>query len=191
MLAKSTVTVVAEAVDATGITAACKKHSPDVLLVNAVIPGSRDCFALLPKVQKTAPTTKFVVLSLEETPTYLARAKAAGAVDFLLESATSRELVAAIKNAAAGKACGSSRGFAKVSASMEDRHRVIKHASRLTPREVQVLTHIAYGLCNDEIARSLGIGLPTICGHVKELRRKLALADRTQMAIWAIQQQLA
>lgn len=191
MLAKSAVTVVAEAVDGAGTIAACKKYSPDVLLVNANLPGGRDCFALLPKVREIAPKTNFIVLSIHDNPTYLARAKVAGAIDYLLESVTSQQLVAAVKNAAAGKSPGKDAGFAKISASMADQTHVPQKASRLTPREVQVLRHIAYGLSNDEIARSLGIALDTVKDHVQKMLLKLKATDRTQLAIWAIQQRLA
>ena len=57
--------------------------------------------------------------------------------------------------------------------------------SGLTPRESQVLSHVAFGLSNDEIARSLDISVETVKEHVANVLRKPAVNDRTQAAGWA------
>ena len=62
--------------------------------------------------------------------------------------------------------------------------------AKLTPREQQILRHIAFGLSNDEIARSLGIMLDTVKEHVETLLRSLAVKDRTHAAVWAIKNDL-
>jgi DNA-binding NarL/FixJ family response regulator len=49
-----------------------------------------------------------------------------------------------------------------------------------------VLSHVAYGLSNDEIAQSLGISVETVKEHVQNILRKLAVNDRTQAAVWAV-----
>jgi DNA-binding NarL/FixJ family response regulator len=56
----------------------------------------------------------------------------------------------------------------------------------VTPREEQVLRHVALGLSNDEIAQSLEISVETVKEHVQHLLRKLAVNDRTQAAVWAV-----
>jgi DNA-binding NarL/FixJ family response regulator len=56
----------------------------------------------------------------------------------------------------------------------------------VTPREEQVLRHVALGLSNDEIARSLEISVETVKEHVQGMLRKLGVIDRTQAAIWAV-----
>ena len=58
--------------------------------------------------------------------------------------------------------------------------------AKLTPREGEVLSHVAYGLSNDEIARSLRISVETVKEHVQNLLRKLGVNDRTQAAVWAV-----
>lgn len=50
-----------------------------------------------------------------------------------------------------------------------------------------MLSHVALGLSNDEIARSLGISIETVKEHVATLLRKLSVRDRTQAAVWAVQ----
>jgi DNA-binding NarL/FixJ family response regulator len=56
----------------------------------------------------------------------------------------------------------------------------------ITPRELQVLRHIGYGLSNEEIARSLGISVETVKEHVQNLLRKLKVHDRTAAAVLAV-----
>ena len=81
--------------------------------------------------------------------------RAVGAANFLLMGFSQRELVTAIENAAAGKPPPASARFAKVVASMESRDSRAARDAGVTPREEQVLRHVAFGLSNDEIARSL------------------------------------
>ncbi len=185
MLEKTSIKIVAEAEDAADTLTLTKKHKPDVVLLNAAIPGG-DAFELLKKLRKASPETKFIMLSALDNPTYMARAQAAGASNYLLESVGQKELVTTIENAAAGKVAAGSGPFAKVTASMLARNtRAVRNAG-VTPREEQVLRHIALGLSNDEIARSLDISIETVKEHVQQILRKLAVRDRTQVAVWAI-----
>ena len=71
--------------------------------------------------------------------------------------------------------------------SVEPRDAQAARDSCLTPRESQVISHVAYGLSNEEIAQSLEISVETVKEHVQNLLRKLAVNDRTQAAVWAVQ----
>ena len=62
--------------------------------------------------------------------------------------------------------------------------------NELTPRELEVITRIAHGRSNHEIAVELMIGEQTVKTHVSNILSKLQLADRTQAAIYALQQRL-
>jgi DNA-binding NarL/FixJ family response regulator len=186
MLAGSPVKIVGEATDAPGTVTLAKKHKPDVVLLDAAIPGG-DAFELVTKIAKTLPATKFVLLSVLDNPTYMARASAAGASNFLLESVSQKELVTAIQNAISGKPAAGAEAFAKVTASMQERDSRAARDAGVTPREEQVLRHVALGLSNDEIARSLQISIETVKEHVQNLLRKLSVNDRTQAAVWAVQ----
>ena len=186
MLAGSPVKIVGEASDAHSTLTLTKKHKPTVVLLDAAIPGG-DAFELVTKLTKAIPTTRFILLSALDNPTYMARARAVGAANFLLMGFSQRELVTAIENAAAGKPVSGSAPFAKIAASMEPRDARAARDSGLTPRESQVLSHVALGLSNDEIARSLSISVETVKEHVQNLLRKLSAKDRTQAAVWAVQ----
>jgi len=186
MLAGSPVKIVGEASDAQSTFTLAKKHKPAVVLLDAAIPGG-DAFELVTKLTKAIPTTRFILLSALDNPTYMARARAVGAANFLLMGFSQRELLTAIENAAAGKPASGASPFAKIAASMEPRDARAARDSGLTPRESQVLSHVALGLSNDEIARSLTISVETVKEHVQNLLRKLAVNDRTQAAVWAVQ----
>jgi DNA-binding NarL/FixJ family response regulator len=60
----------------------------------------------------------------------------------------------------------------------------------LTQRETPVLRHLALGLSNKEIGRSLSISIETVKEHVQHLLRKINAADRTQAAVWAVRKGL-
>ena len=185
MLEKTGIKIVGEASDAPSTLALAKKHKPAVILLDAAIPGG-DAFELVGKIQKSMPATKVIILSAVDNPTYIARAKAAGASNFLLMSVSQKELAAAIENAAAGKSAMEAGPFRRVVASMTGRPNAATSEARITPRESQVLSHVAFGLSNEEIAQSLEISVETVKEHVQNLLRKLAVNDRTQAAVWAV-----
>lgn len=186
MLTQPSIKIAGEATNATTTLSLVKKHRPDVLLMDAAIPGESDPFALLGKVSKSVPTTKCVLLSAVDNPTYMARAKAAGVLEFLLENVTKPQLVTAIQHAAAGKSAAADSAYARITASMEDRFNTVRSRSTLTARESQVLSHVAFGLSNMEISQSLEISVETVKEHVQNILRKLAVKDRTQAAVWAV-----
>ena len=186
MLDGTRIKIVGEAVDSPSTLSLAKKHKPAVVLLDAAIPGG-DAFGLVAALSKTMPATKIVMLSANDNPTYMARARAVGAANCLLKDVSPKELITAIENATAGKPPPASARFAKIAASMEPRDTRAARDSGLTPRESQVLSHVAFGLSNDEIARSLQISVETVKEHVQNLLRKLAAKDRTQAAVWAVQ----
>jgi DNA-binding NarL/FixJ family response regulator len=185
MLANSGIKTVGEATDVPSTVALAKKHKPDVVILDAAIPGG-DAFELVKKLAKSQPVTKFILLSALDNPTYMARAQAAGASNFLLKSVTQKELVTAIQNATAGKPVSGAGTFGRITSSLAAREKGPALDAGLTPRESQVLAHVAFGLSNDEIARSLEISVETVKEHVQNLLRKLAVNDRTQAAVWAV-----
>jgi DNA-binding NarL/FixJ family response regulator len=186
MLAGSSVKIAGEASDAPSTLTLARKHKPAVVLLDAALPGG-DAFELARTLSKPLPATKFVFVTEIDNPTYMARARAVGAANCLLMGFNQRELVTAIENAAAGKPVSGSGPYAKIAASMEPRDARAARDSGLTPRESQVLSHVAFGLSNDEIARSLEISVETVKEHVQNLLRKLGVNDRTQAAVWALQ----
>jgi len=128
------------------------------------------------------------MLGVQDNTTYMARAASAGVHDYLLEGSTGRQILNTIRDAAAGKPPSPSSSYGKVLASMRDRS--LNSAVNLTPRELQVLRHIGYGLSNEEIGRSMGISVETIKEYVQNILRKMVFKDRTQVAVWAVREGL-
>jgi DNA-binding NarL/FixJ family response regulator len=185
MLAGCPVKIVGEASDAKSTLTLAKKHKPAVILLDAGISGG-DAFDLARSLAKPLPATYVVFVTEIDNPTYMARARAVGAVNCLLMGFSQRELVAAIENAAVGKPVSGAGTFSRITSSLAAREKGPALDAGLTPRESQVLAHVAYGLSNEEIARSLEISVETVKEHVQNLLRKLAVNDRTQAAVWAV-----
>ncbi|MFZ4733832.1 MAG: LuxR C-terminal-related transcriptional regulator [Pirellulales bacterium] len=190
MLEGSGIKVVGEANHAREAVALARKLGPDVVLIDAILPGV-DSFDVVRKLRSTVPDAKLLVLSAVDNPTYMARAHAAGATDYLLEELSADDLVTAVRNAAAGKPPGKGSRYTTFLSQLENRESPGPAAGKLTPREQQVLRHISLGLPNKEIASSLAISVETVKEHVQNILRKMGLKDRTQAAVWAAQQEPA
>ena len=186
MLAGSSIAVVAEADDFRSALSLAKKHKPTVVILDAVSTAGRG-YKVVGQIRKIHPDTKFLFLAAQENPTYLARAKAVGASNLLMESVATKELVAAIEGAVAGKPAASTEPFTKIGEAITGKPNAMTKQANLTPRELQVLAHMAFGLTNDEIAASLNIGDATVKEHVRYVLKRLKVADRTQAALWAVQ----
>jgi DNA-binding NarL/FixJ family response regulator len=131
------------------------------------------------------------MLSAFDNPTYVARAVAAGAHDYLLKTISRADLIAAVTSAAAGEHATRSGELRRVAGQMSHRDKQPVAGVPLTPRETQVLRLVAMGLSNQEIADSLEISIETVKEHVQNMLRKLGLGDRTQAAVWALRHGLA
>jgi DNA-binding NarL/FixJ family response regulator len=164
-----------------------KQHEPNLILLYDQL-DDQDSFDLAKQLKESNPDLKIVMLGVQENTTYMARAASAGVQDYLFEGSTGRQILDTIKGAASDKPPSLSSSYGKVLASMKDRSS--NPAVDLTPRELQVLRHVGYGLSNDEIARSLRVSIETIKEHVQNILRKMGVQDRTQAAVWAVKQGL-
>lgn len=158
-----------------------KKLMPSVVLLSDRLPDA-DAFDVAAKL--IAAKTKVVMLGVDDNPTYLARASAVGASDFVFEGSAPKMIVDSVLGAAAGTKPSPDGAFRKVQSRLQDPR--IDAQIDLTPREQQVLRHIAYGLSNNEIAISLRISVETVKEHVQKVLRKMGMEDRTHVAIWAV-----
>lgn len=156
---------------------------PAVILLSDQIPDG-DVFDHAKRLREAVPSAKILMVGLAPNPIYLARAAAIGITDFIFSITAVKDLVDAIVAAAAGTSPASSSPYGVVQASLQDRSP--DSNVDLTPREQQVLRHIAYGLSNEEIAQSMNISIDTVKEYVKNVLRKLRVRDRTQAAVWAV-----
>lgn len=168
-----------EAVDRT------MQHKPDVVLMDIRMPNV-DGLDAMERLKKKSPETPVVVLSTYDNPTYVARTVSLGACDYVLKGAPRKELIAAITRAAAGDSPSEGSILRRIRATMAKKRDGMQSEVPLTERETQVLRHIALGLSNAEIARSLSISVETVKEHVQNILRKIDCSARTQAAVWAV-----
>ncbi|MHC4406472.1 MAG: response regulator transcription factor, partial [Planctomycetota bacterium] len=125
-----------------------------------------------------------------DNPTYVARAVALGAHDYVLKGSSREDMITTIQTAAAGESPSRVGELRRVANAMKLRQTVDDDEVPLTQRETQVLRHVALGLSNKEIGRSLEISVETVKEHVQNILRKIAVSDRTQAAVWAVRKGL-
>jgi DNA-binding NarL/FixJ family response regulator len=140
--------------------------------------------------QQDQGTIKVIILSTYDNPTYVARAVALGANDYVLKDCTREQLLEAIHGVVSGQAPVETSLYGRIRKVMARRQDEADQELPLTVREMQVLRHIALGLSNREIGLSLEISVETVKEHVQNILRKIDATDRTQAAVWAVKRQL-
>ncbi|HLA84388.1 MAG TPA: response regulator transcription factor [Thermoguttaceae bacterium] len=189
LMAGSDIKIIAQAANGKEAVQQAEKHKPDVILLDIRMPDG-DGLATLEKLRAKAPECRVVMLSTYDNPTYIARAVALGASDYVLKGASREAIIATITAAAQGESPSRSGELRRVAGAMKIRQVLEDDEVPLTQRETQVLRHVALGLSNKEIGRSLEISVETVKEHVQNILRKIAVSDRTQAAVWAVRRGL-
>ncbi|WP_406379360.1 response regulator [Streptomyces sp. NBC_01618] len=182
--------VVGQAVDGIDAVAKVAELTPDVVLMDIRMPGVGGIEATRRIMASPADTTKVLVLTTFDLDEYVYEALRAGASGFLLKDASAAELAHAVRVVASGEALLApnitKRLIAEFSRMADVPRSPVKGRSgNLTERETEVLSLIAQGLSNAEIAERLVVAEQTIKTHVSRILVKLSLRDRTQAAIHA------
>jgi len=176
--------VVAEAGTADEAVRAARLEKPDVILLDVVMPG-RSGLEALDDVLEAAPDAKVLVLSMQDDPRYVREAFAAGASGYLLKEAADTELVAALREVAAGGRYVHPALGARIAAA--DAAAEAKAASDpLSDREREVLRLLALGHTNQEIAKMLYISVRTAETHRAHIMQKLRLSTRAELVRYAL-----
>ncbi|NLX97769.1 MAG: response regulator transcription factor [Rhodopirellula sp.] len=189
LLAGSDIEIVAEAANGKEAVQKAEEVKPDVVLLDIRMPDG-DGLATLEKLRTKVPESRVVMLSTYDNPTYIARAVALGASDYVLKGSTREAIIDTITAAAQGESPSRSGELRRVAGAMKIRQVIDDDDVPLTQRETQVLRHVALGLSNKEIGRSLEISVETVKEHVQNILRKIAVSDRTQAAVWAVRKGL-
>lgn len=160
---------------------------PDVMLLDLLMPRM-DGITAIREIKRLTPSVQIIVLTSYYEDEHIFRAIKAGALSYLLKDSSAQELVEAVRAAARGESKLHPMVAARVLREIHQREH--SPLADLTPRELEVLTCIARGRSNHEIAVELVISEPTVRTHVTNILSKLHLADRTQAAIYALQKRL-
>jgi DNA-binding NarL/FixJ family response regulator len=189
LFAGSDIEIVGEAANGKDTLKQALKLKTDVILLDIRMPDG-DGLSTLEKLRGKVPACKIVMLSTYDNPTYIARAVALGANDYVLKGSSRDDIVATITAAAKGESPCHAGELRRIAAAMKLRQVVDDDDVPLTQRETQVLRHVALGLSNKEIGRSLEISVETVKEHVQNILRKITVTDRTQAAVWAVRKGL-
>lgn len=166
-----------------------RELKPDVISLDIRMENG-DGLTALEQIREAMPDSKVMILSTFDNPTYVARAHALGAKEYILKGTSRDQLVDAIRAVAAGKESPRQGHMSRIAGQMATRNKQPDSEIPLTQRETQVLRHLALGLSNKEIAQSLEISIETVKEHVQHLLRKMGVNDRTQAAVWAVRKGL-
>ncbi|GHG18636.1 MULTISPECIES: response regulator [Streptomyces] len=181
--------VVGQAVNGIEAVGQVGELAPDVVLMDIRMPelGGIEATARITAVH---PEVKVLVLTTFDLDEYVYEALRAGASGFLLKDASAEQLAEAVRVVAAGDALlapGVTRRLIAEFSRLDPRPRtpLRRKVGDLTERETEVLSLIAQGLSNAEIAVRLVVAEQTVKTHVGRILVKLGLRDRTQAAVFA------
>jgi two-component system, NarL family, response regulator LiaR len=181
--------VVGECADGPSAVAAARTLQPTVVLLDLFLPGP-DGIGVLRQIKQDRPATEVLMLTSSADEEHLLAAVRAGALSYLPKTAGVDRVVAAVQAAARGESVLEPRVAARLVREVREGSPRRRPLDQLTPREQEVLASLAHGRSNREIARTLTISEETVKAHVSSILSKLGLADRTQAAIFGLQQRL-
>ena len=187
------ITVVGTATNGEEAVAQAAARSPDLILMDVRMPVM-DGIVATERVRHHLPDCQVVMLTTFDDDDFVVRSLLAGACGYLLKDIPADDLAQAVRSAhrrvyqlapeVAGKLVGALKG---VSARTEAADRI---KSELTERELEVLRLLSTGATNAEIAEQLVVSEGTVKNHVSNILGKLGLRDRTQAAIYALENNL-
>jgi DNA-binding NarL/FixJ family response regulator len=163
--------LVAQASNAQEALVQYREHQPDVTLMDLRLPDKSGIDAMI-AVRAEFPEARVIMLTTFEGDVEIQRALEAGARGYLLKSMPPKDLVEVIRQVHAGKKRVPPQLATRLAEHMSDEN--------LTPREIEVLSHIAGGNRNRDIAEKLFITEETVKVHIKHIMEKLGASDRTQ-----------
>jgi DNA-binding NarL/FixJ family response regulator len=178
--------VVGEACDGAEAVSVVRRLRPDVVLMDIAMPRKDGLTAARELLGDPRPP-KIIMLTTFGTDENLYAALRAGVSGFLLKVSPPEQLIEAIKVVARGDGLLDPAVTTRVIASFAHRHEPVPspRLNDLTPRELEVLRHLARGLTNAEIAAELYVGEATVKTHVARVLMKLGLRDRAQAVVFA------
>jgi DNA-binding NarL/FixJ family response regulator len=182
------IAVVAEAADGREALQAAHDHRPDVVLMDIRMPVLDGLAATRHLLEDPAVHSKVVILTTFDLDEDVYGALRAGASGFLVKDTEPEELIHAVRVVARGDALlapSITRRLISEFAARATRPVPAPALDRLTDREREVLSLVAAGLSNDEIARELTLSPATAKTHVSRIMTKTGVRDRAQLVVLA------
>jgi DNA-binding NarL/FixJ family response regulator len=154
-----------------------RTHRPDLTLMDLQMPGMGG-IAAIEAIRAEFPDARILVLTTYRGDVQALRAFRAGAQGYLLKSELRKDMLVTIRQIMEGKRRVPEEIAQEMAGHADD--------DELTPRETQVLTHVARGEANRDVATALGIAEETVKAHMKSILAKLQANDRTHAVAIAL-----
>ena len=164
-------TVVGEADDGQSAIQKAQELHPDIILMDLMMPNMNGADATA-AIKRILPETQILLLTSYGTSSDLSRAFKNGATGAITKSLPKEELLAAIRNVAAGTRIASPE--------IEQTLKEEADMPSLTPRQLEILQSLTRGLTNDDIAREFGLSKAGVKFHLLTIFRKLNASNRTE-----------
>jgi DNA-binding NarL/FixJ family response regulator len=186
------IAVVGEAADGAHAVELASRYNADVVLMDIRMPGVDGLEATRRiSADESLDGVKVLILTTFESDEYVYQALEAGASGFLVKDTDPADLLQAVRVIARGDALLSPAITRRLIADIVSRHpyraSTAASLSELTDREREIMSHVATGLSNDEIAGRLHLSRLTVKTHVSRAMLKLGARDRAQLVVIAYQ----
>lgn len=175
--------LVGEAADGLEAVRLAAELEPDVVLMDLRMPAM-DGIQAIRQIKAQNPAVEIVILTTYDDDAYIVRGLRAGARGYLLKDTGRKTLFEAIRTAARGESLLSSTVVDKVVAHLAEPQ--LEQGEMLSDRELEVLTLIAEGAANKEVARRLSIAERTVKAHVTSIFSKLGVSSRAEAVAVAL-----
>jgi DNA-binding NarL/FixJ family response regulator len=183
------VEIVAEARDSRDAVAKAQRLQPDLLVLDADMPDI-DGLPTLRRLQRACPKTRVLLLGTRTAPDFVCQALEAGVAGYVLKAASLPEVRSAVREALNGDLPMDKHVARQVLRRVLGRRSLEgppAAGERLSAREIQVVERVARGCTNRQIGEELVITPHTVKAHIEHILAKLAVRDRTQAAVRAVE----
>ncbi|MGD2165575.1 MAG: response regulator transcription factor [Anaerolineae bacterium] len=182
--------LVGEAADGAEVVRKARALDPDVVLLDLVMPR-KGGIAVIGEIKEATASARILVLTSFAEDDKVFPAIKAGAHGYLLKDTSPDELLQAIRDVHHGEPSMHPTIARKLMLELQRSSDLPPTEEPLTEREAEVLSLVAQGLTNQEIADNLFVSERTVRTHVSNILGKLHLANRTQAALYALRKGLA
>ncbi len=166
----------------------CRELRPDVVLMDINMPVMNGVEATR-SIRSLLPDTKVLILTVNSDDAYVFRGIKAGATGYLLKDCTPEDLSRAIRTVHAGDTIIAPEIARKMLLAFEEAEEE-PSAPHLTERELEIITALAHGRANKQIARDLSISEKTVRNHISNIYKKLHVYDKLGAVLYAIREGL-
>ena len=177
--------VIEEASDGIECLQKLEKIHPDILLLDINMPEMNG-IEVLEELKRREDPLKVLILTVHSEVEYLVTAVDIGANGYILKDSGSSELKQAINVIMSGESYIQPSLLPALNSRLINRDVDQDKLQTLTKRELEILTQVAGGMFNKEIAVNLNISERTVKNHISNIFRKIDVLDRTQAAVFAI-----